>query len=489
LFNFSKKFFIQPPTSNYFYLFSFTLLTLVLAAFTIPLTDRTEGRYAEIARKMVETGDWVTLYHDYGIPFWGKPPLSTWLSATGMSFFGTNAFAARLPIILVAMVVIWIVMNLANTRRQEDLSKISALILFTSGLFYLASAAVMTDMVLTLGTTLSMVAYWHAVKEDGSPAWKYLFFVGISIGLLAKGPLTLILVGFPIFVWGFSKLGFRELWYKFPWIKGAILTTAIVAPWYILAEIKTPGFLNYFLLGEHFNRFFVKGWSGDLYGFAHNKPLGFIWIFWVVDTLPWSLWFIGILIANIRKGRKILVKDDGWLFYITLWALSPLLIFTMAKNIILTYTLPGIPAFALLLGHFLVGSIKESIWMKRAFFASTLVAPGLALVFITLSYSQPSSVNSEKYLVEAFMKDHTDPNNKLIYFDSHAYSAMFYSEGSVSLIGDLNQLVQKLEEDGDFFLVLRKERKLKLLPQELQENLQEIQKYNNAIIYKKIKSR
>jgi murein L,D-transpeptidase YafK len=66
---------------------------------------------------------------------------------------------------------------------------------------------------------------------------------------------------------------------------------------------------------------------------------------------------------------------------------------------------------------------------------------------------------------------------------------MFYSEGSVSLIGDLNQLVQKLEEDGDFFLVLRKERKLKLLPQELQENLQEIQKYNNAIIYKKIKSR
>ncbi len=63
----------------------------------IPLNDVSEARYAEIARKMLETGNWVTPQHDYGVPFWAKPPLSTWLSAFSMKLFGVNEFAARLP--------------------------------------------------------------------------------------------------------------------------------------------------------------------------------------------------------------------------------------------------------------------------------------------------------------------------------------------------------------------------------------------------------
>ncbi len=62
-----------------------------------PLMDSTESRYAEIARKMLETGDWLMPQFDYGVPFWGKPPLSTWLSAASMAIFGVNEFAARLP--------------------------------------------------------------------------------------------------------------------------------------------------------------------------------------------------------------------------------------------------------------------------------------------------------------------------------------------------------------------------------------------------------
>ncbi|MEN3809069.1 phospholipid carrier-dependent glycosyltransferase, partial [Chromobacterium piscinae] len=64
----------------------------LLAMWAIPLTDTTEARYAEIARKMLETGNWVTPLHDYGVPFWAKPPLSTWLSAASMGLFGVNEF-------------------------------------------------------------------------------------------------------------------------------------------------------------------------------------------------------------------------------------------------------------------------------------------------------------------------------------------------------------------------------------------------------------
>ena len=78
---------------------------VVLVAFMIrlttlglyPLGDTTEARYSEIARKMVETGNWITPQFDYGVPFWGKPPLSTWTRAASFELFGVSEFAARLP--------------------------------------------------------------------------------------------------------------------------------------------------------------------------------------------------------------------------------------------------------------------------------------------------------------------------------------------------------------------------------------------------------
>ena len=81
------------------------LILRLLTMWVIPLTDTTEARYAEIARKMLETGNWVTPQHDYGVPFWAKPPLSTWLSAASMGLFGVNELAARLPSLLMSLVV------------------------------------------------------------------------------------------------------------------------------------------------------------------------------------------------------------------------------------------------------------------------------------------------------------------------------------------------------------------------------------------------
>lgn len=85
------------------------LLCRLIANYFIPLNDSTEARYGEIARKMLETGNWVTPLHDYGVPFWAKPPLSTWLSAFSMKLFGVNEFAARLPELLLSIGVLWLI--------------------------------------------------------------------------------------------------------------------------------------------------------------------------------------------------------------------------------------------------------------------------------------------------------------------------------------------------------------------------------------------
>ena len=124
--------------------------------------DTTEARYAEIARKMAELGDWITPWFDYGVPFWGKPPLSFWMTAASFKVLGVNAFAARLPHWICGCVVAWLVWNWLVRRSERE--AIYALALITGSVMFLASAgAVTTDMALALGTTLTMRGFWVAI--------------------------------------------------------------------------------------------------------------------------------------------------------------------------------------------------------------------------------------------------------------------------------------------------------------------------------------
>src|SRR5665647_2327428 len=255
-----------------------------------PLLDTTEARYAEIARKMVELNDWITPWFDYGVPFWGKPPLSFWMTAVSFKLFGINEFAARLPHFLGALLVAWLVWDW-STRRSRQEAWYSAALLAGSVVFFIAAGAVMTDMALVLGITLTMRGFWLGLHgtdaERGRERW--LVFLGLIVGLLAKGPLVLVLAGIPIAVWAVLTGNVAKVLRNLPWLRGGLLTIVLAGPWYMLAEQHTPGFLNYFLVGEHWHRFVTSGWKGDLYGTAHAFPRGSIWLFAVAACLPWAL--------------------------------------------------------------------------------------------------------------------------------------------------------------------------------------------------------
>ena len=272
-----------------FFVLIFLLVARIIANYFIPLNDATEARYGEIARKMLETGNWVNLLHDYGIPFWAKPPLSTWLSALSMKLFGINEFAARLPGLFLSTGVLWLIWDLAKKHSGAVVAMVSVLVLAGTLYFFLDTGTVMTDPSLLFCTTLSMVAFWHALVNRNK-LWSYLFFVGLGLGLLAKGPIALILVGLPLFFWVLLRNQWANLWRQLPWIKGTALALAIALPWYVLAELRTPGFLNYFIVGEHLNRFLVPGWAGDKYGMAHNTPKGMIWIYAIAGIFPGDHW-------------------------------------------------------------------------------------------------------------------------------------------------------------------------------------------------------
>ena len=177
----------------------FWVMVLIRGIFnySLPLMDKTEARYAEIARIMLETQNWIVLHVDYDIPFWAKPPLSSWASALSISIFGDHEFFIRLPYLLLAVVI-----GLFLSRYKKGTSRyLPGIFLLCLPEFYLHSGVVSTDMFLSFSIALMMLSFWEALKEESKPFWGYLFFIGLGLGLLAKGPIVAILSLPPIAIW------------------------------------------------------------------------------------------------------------------------------------------------------------------------------------------------------------------------------------------------------------------------------------------------
>ncbi|KMN76757.1 dolichyl-phosphate-mannose-protein mannosyltransferase [Chromobacterium sp. LK11] len=429
------------------------LLLRLVGMWAIPLTDTTEARYGEIARKMLETGNWVTLWHDYGIPFWAKPPLSSWLSAAGMGLFGVNEIAARLPSLLLAVATLGLSAHLMRKRSGGDAAMAAALILASGLLFLGAAGTVMTDPALLFCVTLSQAAFWHALTR-GSRGWGYVFFVGLGLGLLAKGPLAIVLVGMPIFFWVLLRMQWLALWRKLPWISGTLLMFAVAAPWYALAELRTPGFLDYFIMGEHVSRFLDAGWKGDKYGFAHATPRGMIWLYALAAIFPWSLAMLAWLLRHGAKLPRLCRDDDGWLLYLALWTLMTLLFFTLSGNIIFPYSLPMLPGCALLFAE---------LWRRaRADGAERSALPWIAavggLLMLALlafnHYDGNRYLRTQKQVIAAWQAQNPSKDSALVYWAGRReFSAEFYSHGRARATQDPQQLRAWLAGKPGSFIV------------------------------------
>ncbi|GAA5483604.1 ArnT family glycosyltransferase [Haloferula sargassicola] len=412
----------------------------VVAMFIVPFTDTTEARYAEIARKMVETNDWITPQFDYGVPFWGKPPLHTWMSAIGMEIFGVNEFGGRILIFAAACALLALLHGWVKRERGPDAAWLATTLLTGCAIFFVSMAAVMTDLALLAGTALSMVGFWNALRGGrNARSWGHAFFIGQAIGLLAKGPVAVALSAIPVFAWVVWQARWRDTWRRLPWISGTLLMLLLCLPWYIAAELKTPGFLKYFIVGEHLQRFLISGWKGDLYGSGHAKPRGTIWLFWALAMLPWTPLLLAPL-ARWRKLRPAFSRTDGWRPYLLCWALSPMVFFTLATNIIPTYVITGVPAAAVLgVEMWALAGWQRSAWLPRAFIGSSLAAllifgAGIALIG---AGDGTLTKGSQKHAVAAGEV----PGYRFNYYGKRRFSAEFYSAGSARCLTDAAALL------------------------------------------------
>ena len=453
------------------------LLLPLVPIMIVPFFDTSEPRYAEIARVMAETGDWITPWFSPGVPFWGKPPLSFWAQAFSMRWLGYTEFAARLPA--------WICLLLSNGAlvlglafiKGPRLAILTSIIYSTCALVYISSGAVLTDPFLALGTTLSLISFavlassprlsrieskqaqtGHTPKYTALIFWRYAFFLGLVIGLLAKGPLAAVLIFAPVLIWRVCNWKTSSL-SVLPWLKGFALTAALSLPWYILAEIKTPGFLDYFLIGEHIRRFLDPGWAGDLYGSAHQRTYGTIWLYWLMATFPWGLIALATGAGALRSPRiRSILKNfrkDPLLVYWLAAALFTPLFFTFSANILWTYLLPSLAGACVLIAVFL-DQVAEQFNTTRPFILHKVAAivPSCVLVFSIIVGVNPNLRNTERGLVQYVM--HTQqPSLPLLYFSKPPFSAQFYSAGQAQTV-TADTLKKEAETVAPFYLAIPK---------------------------------
>jgi len=347
----------------------------------VPILDVSEGRYAEIGREMVVSGDWVTPRLDADTPFWGKPPLQIWLLAASYELFGLNEFAARFPSFLSLLVVLGFTMWLAWTWHGPTTALWSAAILVSMPLVYVTSAVAMIDMVLAACLT----GFWSclALASDSTSVRKrhlltYVGCVCLGLALLAKGPVALALVGVFGLLWMLFSATTKCVT-TLPWLTGGVVAILVAAPWYVLAEIRTPGFLRYFLVNENLFRFLASDY-GDQYGKGHPYPYAVIWGLWLLAALPWSVLLLWHGVRNRAYTLRVIrqLRGQPASAFLVAWLLAPLVLFTPCRNLVITYVLPGLVPSALLAGRLVVRMLATPDAGAQVIRASSLAVPVIA---------------------------------------------------------------------------------------------------------------
>lgn len=307
--------------------------------------DIDEGMHSAMARNMVLTGDWVTPWFN-GEPFFDKPALFNWLCGISFLLFGMTEFAARFPAALCGMATVIVVYFIGRKAFGATAGLIAGAVLATSLEFAILSRVVQYDIPFTLFTTLALYFYCAAMMGKDEDSRLFLgFYVAAALAVLVKGPLGLVL---PAIVIGFHVL-FYNRWARLLRMNiplGVLLFFAIAAPWFVLAEIANPGYLDYFIIKQHFANFI-----GDVadYQPRHPQPWFYLLPLMIVGVFPWCVVMFQAMFDGIRDARD---TEREYVMFFLIWLFAMLLFFSAATSKLPTYVLPIFPAVALLIGRF-----------------------------------------------------------------------------------------------------------------------------------------
>ncbi len=361
------------------------LLALVVGAFFTlpswrrPLWSPDEGRYAEIPREMVASGDWVTPRLD-GVKYFEKPALLYWLTATSIEVAGMREWALRAWPWAFAVGGCALAYALGRKLWGRRAGLLAALALATSPLYYFLSTVLILDMAVSVLLAATLAAFLLAVDEDDPRRRRWLLaamYVAAALATLTKGLIGAALPGLIVLVW----LALSRRWSvlrRCGLLWGTPLYLAIAAPWHLVASARNAEFADFYFIHEHFLRYTTT---------IHERQEPF-WFFvpvLVVGMLPWIALLPRAVAGFLRRFRSRAPGADRELF-LWLWAVLIFLFFSASDSKLVPYILPVLPPLAVLLGRRLDELLAGG--QRDASAAWTIVVLGvlLALPFLGLPF-------------------------------------------------------------------------------------------------------
>jgi len=341
------------------------------------LIEPDEGRNAEIAREILLLKDGVTPHYDL-IPRLDKPIFFFGLVALSYKLFGISEWAARLPSVLAALACLCITYRLAGSLFGRRAGLWSALILLSSIEFFALSRAVIMDMTLTFCITLALWSFClgqRGVESGAGRSQFLLMYVAMGMSTLLKGPIGFLL---PAAVIGVYLL-LTKRWTLLRHMQiplGIALLILTLAPWYLAAESRNPGYLRYFLWEENVRRFTSTQ-------FNRNGP----WYYFIGvlagGLFPWTA-LLPTTIAGLWKRPP---KDERLL--LVLWIALPLLFFSLSSSKLPHYILPIYPPLAIILAAVIAKALTDATVKKNRIVWFPLITFFLVSFAITVTVIWP----------------------------------------------------------------------------------------------------
>ena len=351
-----------------------------------------EPRYAEVAREMFVSGDYIST-RLCGCLWFEKPALLYWLSATGYRLFGVNEFAARLPTTLIAVATVAIVCFALTGFRRRGQGIAAALVLATESMFIAYARVATPDMILTASITVALLASFKACRTNGRARTIYwsLAFSSTALAVLAKGLVGIVLVVLILGLWmiltgKLRTLGLRDA------IVGSAVFIIVAGSWYGPVIWRHGwSFIHEFFIRHHFQRYTSNE-------FGHPQPVYFFAIVALAGLAPWTFFLISALV----RLRFVLGKDS-LLTLAWIWTVIPLLFFSFSESKLPGYILPIFPAMAII-----VGAELERVWngesgraLLVAKLLTALVLIGMGVGFLVFTRSEHVAISGWNAFLDA----------------------------------------------------------------------------------------
>ena len=306
------------------------------------LVNPDEGRYAEIPREMVASGDWTTPRLN-DIKYFEKPALQYWATATAYSLFGEHQWTARLWSALTGFLGVLMVFFTGRRLFGQETGWNAALVLGSSLLYVLVGHINTLDMGVSFLLSAAVCAFCLAQSGVSDARkhrrWMLAAWAALALAVLSKGLIGLVLPGAALFLYILIERDWR-LAGRLHLAPGLSLFFLITVPWFVAVSLANPEFLRFFFIHEHFERFLTKAHG------RYQAPYYFVPVL-LAGMLPWTVTLVDAL---ARAWKREPEKSFQAQRFLLLWAAVVFVFFSASSSKLVSYILPMFPALALLTG-------------------------------------------------------------------------------------------------------------------------------------------